>query len=88
MSVISDFISSQLSRPSGLIGKVFFSRLLNHSNRVSNDAVLKALDISPSDNYLEVGFGGGDLLLKVSKLISRGSITGVEISDEMIELSI
>ena len=85
MSVLSDFISRQFSRPSGLIGRFVFSKILNHTNKESNAAVLKALDIGPSDDYLEIGFGGGDLFLKVAELISKGSITGVEISEEMIE---
>jgi ubiquinone/menaquinone biosynthesis C-methylase UbiE len=38
----------------------------------------------PDDRVLEVGFGGGDLLERMTRTVTSGLIVGVEVSDEMI----
>lgn len=65
---LSKYLASQLRKPSGFIGKVFISRILNRENSRMNGLTLKLLEIKNSDRILEVGFGGGVLLFEIVKV--------------------
>ena len=73
------YIVRQLGKPSGILGK-FMLWSLNRSNQNMNAVALKYLEISPKDEFLEVGFGGGALLNDIMHN-SNISVAGVEISD-------
>ncbi len=49
-----------------------------------NDVALENLALGPHDRVLEVGFGGGYLIGRMSKVISNGLIAGVDISPAMV----
>src|SRR5207244_5519001 len=53
-------------------------------NREGIEWTIDLLDIQPSDRVLEVGFGPGDALQKVSTIVSQGSVTGVDFSQTML----
>ena len=78
-------MARQFSNPSGLFGKLIIGNMLNKANEASNDLVLKMLALENNSRVLEVGFGGGDLLLKISKHVSTGTIHGVEMSEAMVK---
>ena len=78
------FIAQQLSHPAGIFGKLVMGRWLNTMNERQNQQVLHAMDLSPHDRVLEVGFGGGGLLELIVKQVVDGSIDGIDISDEMV----
>ena len=82
---ISKYLASQLRKPSGLMGKVFISRMLNRENEKMNDATLTLLDIRDTDRILEVGFGGGFLLFKIMKSKLRQTVYGADFSAAMVE---
>ena len=48
-----------------------------------NRLTLEQLDIQADDDVLEVGFGGGALLAAMLEA-TRGSVTGVDLSEEMV----
>ncbi|NNF57867.1 MAG: methyltransferase domain-containing protein [Rhodothermaceae bacterium] len=54
-------VSRQLGDPSGRFGRLLV-RLLNWVNAPVNEAALDALDLTPDDVLLDLGFGGGALL--------------------------
>jgi SAM-dependent methyltransferase len=60
-------------------------RLLNLINVSMNGKVIEILHLQPEDHVLEVGFGGGDLISKMSHVVTRGHITGVDFSIDAVE---
>jgi ubiquinone/menaquinone biosynthesis C-methylase UbiE len=59
--------------------------LLNRSNVAMNALVLDCLQLESRDRVLEVGFGGGDLIAKMSHVLRRGYITGVDFSQDVVD---
>lgn len=82
---VSQFMANQYANPSGLFGRFVTARLLNNANKLSNAHVLSALDLQPDSTILEVGFGGGDLLLNMATTHPSATLNGVEYSTAMIE---
>jgi len=82
---VSKFMAQQYSKPSGWIGQVLMGPLLNRSNAKSNAVVYDALAPRSNARVLEIGFGGGELLFRIAKNLTSGSIHGVEISKPMME---
>jgi SAM-dependent methyltransferase len=68
----------------GPFGKVnvFKMRRRNHS---LNKAALNALAIVPKDHVLEVGYGGGDTLLKAAQMARNGFVAGIDRSLDMLQ---
>jgi ubiquinone/menaquinone biosynthesis C-methylase UbiE len=50
-----------------------------------NSLTLEMLHLHPDDTVLEVGFGGGYLIEKMSHLVTRGRITGIDFSNDSVE---
>lgn len=50
-----------------------------------NGAAIRALDIRTADRVLEIGFGHGRTLARLVALVPRGSVVGIEISEDMVE---
>jgi ubiquinone/menaquinone biosynthesis C-methylase UbiE len=81
---INSYVAGQLRQPSGRFGKLVMGRLLNLLNRPVNQLVLDSLRLQRDDRFLEVGFGGGDLLHLVAQTVTDGLIAGVDVSEEMV----
>ncbi|MBE9052256.1 methyltransferase domain-containing protein [Nostocales cyanobacterium LEGE 11386] len=81
---ISSFIAQQLRKPTGFFGWLFMGGLLNRGNIAANELVLQNLNLSPTDKVLEVGFGGGYLLGKITKQVRDGYVAGVDLSPAMV----
>lgn len=77
------FTEKQLSNPSGIIGNLT-ALMWNRRNASLNDAVLDSLALSSTDRVLEVGFGGGYLLGRMSAITTNGLLAGVDISPAMV----
>lgn len=82
--MLSKYVASQLRKPSGLIGKLVFSRLLNRENIRINQTTLDALNLNDNDSILEIGFGGGGLLEMILESNSSCLVQGADISPEMV----
>lgn len=82
----SKYLASQLRKPSGLIGKILISRMLNRENSKMNDLTLELLEINHTDKILEVGFGGGSLLFEILKFKPKEKIYGADFSLDMVKL--
>lgn len=78
-----NFVLERLGHPRGLLAPLF-SFVFNRNNRALIDSAIAALDASPTDRLLDVGFGGGVSLPKLLGLARDGHVTGVDISDEML----
>jgi ubiquinone/menaquinone biosynthesis C-methylase UbiE len=82
--MLSKYVAAQLRKPSGLIGKLVFSRLLNRENIRINKTTLDALNLNDNDSVLEIGFGGGALLEMILESNSSCYVQGADISPEMV----
>lgn len=78
-----DFIAAQLRRPSGWFGQRVMTHLLDYGNTDLIDATLDVLAIGTLEAYLDVGFGGGRALRRVSR-IGKGALWGVDVSADVV----
>jgi ubiquinone/menaquinone biosynthesis C-methylase UbiE len=83
--MIKKYLSNQLVRPSGVIGKYVIGELWNRRNVALNDSTFLHLQANNDDRILEVGFGGGYLLKKILSVVTVGSVAGVDASPIMVE---
>ena len=79
-------VANQLRRPSGLVGMLVTSRVLNAANARVNARALELLGLEPDDRVIEVGFGGGGLIGRMAPLVPRGHIAGIDLSPEMVRV--
>ena len=81
LSRLRRLISNQLSRPSGLAGRVVAAGM-NRGNRAFNARAIEALDVQPGTRVLDLGFGGG---LTFGPLLERGAtVVGVDRAEDMV----
>ena len=78
------FMAAQLSKPSGLFGSLVLSRIMNRVNRKIVERTLELLELSPNQQVLEIGFGGGVALRLLAKRLSNGVVSGVDFSADMV----
>ena len=67
---VSRFMARQFARPRGLFGRLFLGGMLDRANVRGNALVYEALAVAPSDHVFEVGFGGGDLLVRLAGTVA------------------
>lgn len=79
---LHNFISQQFSMPEGLFGRLT-GAVMGLINLLPNKRAIELLDISEQDDVLEIGFGPGLALRKMSQLVRSGRITGVDRSPTM-----
>jgi ubiquinone/menaquinone biosynthesis C-methylase UbiE len=77
------FVAKQLSNPSGIAGNLA-GRLWNRRNASLNEVAFDSLALNSTDRVLEVGFGGGYLLGRMSTVVTEGYLVGVDISPAMV----
>jgi arsenite methyltransferase len=75
------FIARQLSRPTGLLGRLM-GRLMNRHNAMMNAFAVQQLELERSDRVLEIGFGGGCALPALIE--HAGFVAGVDRSGTMV----
>ena len=81
---LTQYLSRQAAHPHGLGGRLM-GRLWVRETAKVNDAAVELLAPAPGESILEIGFGPGrtiDLLADRS-----ASVTGVDVSDEMLRLA-
>jgi ubiquinone/menaquinone biosynthesis C-methylase UbiE len=83
MSKILRYISGQFSNPTGLGGRLS-AWVMNQQNQKMYHAVEKNLHITETDTILDIGFGNGYLLRRLSKHGPK-KLYGVDISKDMIK---
>jgi len=82
---LAEFMAAQLRQPSGFFGRYVMVHLLNRINVSMNSLAFEALRLDSRDQVLEVGFGGGDLIARMSRVVSQGRITGVDYSQDAVD---
>lgn len=76
------FIAEQGRKPSGLLGQIV-ARVMAKETADENAFALELLQLQPEDAVLEIGCGHGETLAKCAKVISRGSLCGIDFSPVM-----
>ncbi|AYF74116.1 methyltransferase domain-containing protein [Nocardia yunnanensis] len=77
-------VGGQLGNPHGVLGKGV-ARFLNRGNRPMIEAAVAAAEVSGADAAADIGFGGGiGLTLLLARVGSAGTVTGVELSPDML----
>jgi len=72
------------ARPSGVLGHLA-GHLMALRNKERSWWVLPMLEIHDSDRVLEVGFGPGVDIRRVSEIAVHGKVTGIDHSEAMVE---
>ena len=81
-------ISRQFGKPSGTLGRLAGFIMANRSSNIErNDWGISLLKINPSDFVLELGFGPGLAISKISKLLSNGIVYGIDHSSLMFDIA-
>jgi putative CocE/NonD family hydrolase len=76
-------ISAQFARPTGLMGRLA-GMVLATANEPINAWTLTLLDVAPHHRVLEIGFGPGVAIQKLSRVVAAGHVTGVDHSELMV----
>src|SRR5215813_2348663 len=71
-------------RPRGVLGRVG-GIIMAKTNEACGIWVTDLLQVGPQDSVLEVGFGPGVIIQRLSKLASAGHVAGIDPSREMVE---
>ena len=85
MKRIYKYIAQQFGKPTGFGGKIS-TLIMNCLNRKLYKAVIENLNIQTTDTILEIGFGNGYLIRKVSNKDPK-KMCGIDISADMLKLT-
>ncbi|MDJ0732516.1 MAG: methyltransferase domain-containing protein [Nostocaceae cyanobacterium] len=77
-------IIKQFSKPQGILGWII-GQLMAVKNKQRSLWVISLLNIQPEDQILEIGFGCGMDIKRVSDLASKGFIAGIDHSQTMVQ---
>ncbi|XP_072321591.1 uncharacterized methyltransferase YdaC [Eucyclogobius newberryi] len=76
-------LSQQLGRPTWGVGGWLVTRFFIRKNRVLEENAVQLCGIQPGDTVLEVGHGPGLGLRSAAKLLTHGTLLGVDYSELM-----
>ena len=76
------YMRSQFANPRGPIGHLA-GMLMAHMNHELNKWAISLLQIQADDHVLEIGFGPGDGIQQVAKIVPEGFVAGIDISETM-----
>ena len=74
---------AQFGNPTGWLGSLV-GHLMAATNKDRSQWVLSLLDLQPQDRVLEVGFGSGMDILRVSRIVKDGLVAGIDHSEVML----
>ncbi len=74
----------QFARPTGMLGQIA-GRLMALRNKERSWWVLPLVEISDKDRVLEIGFGSGVDIRRVSEIAAHGFVAGIDHSEVMLE---
>jgi tRNA G46 methylase TrmB len=83
VSVMRTMLMQMFGRPRGVPGRLG-GIIMAHTNADCGAWVTELLEIGPCDSVLEVGFGPGVIIQRLSKLAAAGHIAGIDPSQEMV----
>lgn len=76
-------VGSQFAHPTGWVGWLA-GHLMGTTNKTRGSWVRSLLDLQPADTVLEIGFGSGTDVRRVSLITQRGFVAGIDLSQVML----
>ncbi|TWB88115.1 methyltransferase family protein [Bradyrhizobium macuxiense] len=83
MSVMRSILLRAFGRPRGLLGRLG-GVIMARTNADCGAWVTDLLEVESDDRVLEVGFGPGVVIQRLSSLVPAGSVAGIDASPEMV----
>lgn len=83
MSVTRNILMRMFGRPRGALGRLG-GMIMARMNDGCGAWVTDLLGVAPTDSVLEVGFGPGAAIERLSKRAAAGHVAGVDLSREMV----
>jgi len=83
MSVAQNILMHMFGRPQGMLGRLG-GMIMARTNADCGVWVIELLEIAPNDSLLEVGFGPGVTVQRLSEVASTGYVAGIDPSEEMV----
>ena len=80
---VNRYIDRQYRRPSGLVGR-YIGGLMVKQHAPENEWTVALLDAKSDDTILEIGFGGGYAIQRLSGVVTHGRLAGVDLSPTMV----
>jgi len=79
-------IAGQFGRPSGIFGRLAGVIMANRSSNLErNTWAVSLLELKSADRVLEIGFGPGVAIQKMSEIVTDGIVWGIDHSAVMLE---
>src|SRR5215472_17429825 len=82
MSTMRNILMRMFGRPRGFLGRLG-GIIMARTNEECGSWVTELLDIGPSESVLEIGFGPGVIIQRLSNL--AGYVAGIDPSYEMLQ---
>lgn len=83
MSLVEKVVA-QFARPTGFWGTIVGSIMAHRSSNLErNEWAISLLNLQPSDRVLEIGFGPGVTIQRMSEIVTDGVIWGIDHSEVM-----
>ena len=76
-------VGKQFQHPRGWFGRIV-ARIMTRMTAASVSWTVDVLAVEPSDQLLEVGFGGGEGIKQLAARASDGHVTGADVSEAML----
>ena len=82
-SRFDEFVGRQQRCPSGIVGEMIGARMV-HQHAAETLWTVSLLEIKPTDDILEIGFGAGQAIELAAAQATSGHITGIDLSQAML----
>ncbi|MET3613980.1 ubiquinone/menaquinone biosynthesis C-methylase UbiE [Rhizobium aquaticum] len=83
---LHDYVAEQFAAPEGLAGQLM-ATAMRIINWLPYRAAFRRLSVGADDDVLEVGFGPGSGLRKLTRLACRGTVFGIDRSKTMVSIA-
>ncbi len=84
MNTVKAALMRQFGNPQGWLGTLAgMVMAVRRSNRLRNRWTVDQLDIQPTDQVLEIGYGPGVALAHAARRATQGRVVGVDVSEVM-----
>jgi ubiquinone/menaquinone biosynthesis C-methylase UbiE len=83
VSVMQSILLRAFGRPRGLLGRLG-GMIMARTNADCGAWVADRLEVGPDDSVLEIGFGPGVVIQRLSTLVPAGRVAGIDPSQEML----
>lgn len=81
-----DFIARQSGCPTGLLGALI-ARIMAKETAAANEELLSLVELQPTDQVLEIGFGHGRTMDRAAAAVPQGFVAGVDLSEDMVRMA-